>query len=221
MTFIQNYRLIAFCTTISLLTNTICPMHNALFAAINDRDIPHINALLDSKSDINKKNSAGASALMHATEKNFPEIVQLLIDRGGLVNDTNPHYGFTPLMLASLRGIAPMVDLLLAKNADPTVADDDNITPLQVVLCAQDRPEDTDIIQMLTYAASNSSSGGFVRKHTSANIKKRDALLKAQEDVKRAEGLSYMLTKTVVLKQFLTESLVRIVDEYAALPYKS
>lgn len=223
MIFIQNYRCILFCTIISLLTHTTYPMNKNLFSAVNAGDITLINALLDSKSDINQKNSNGESPLMVATEKNLPEIAQLLIDRKADVDDTNPLYGFTPLLLASLRGISPMVELLLTQKANPTIADQDNLTPLTIALCAHNRPGDTRIIQMLVHASANPQLQDTAKKKalqlTCSNKEKRKALIEAQEDVRRADALPLILS--INLKPFLPESLIQLIDEYAALPYKN
>lgn len=50
--------------------------------------------------------------------------VQLLLDAGAPVNERQSG-GFTPLMSAALNGDTPVLDLLLARGADPTLKDDE------------------------------------------------------------------------------------------------
>jgi ankyrin repeat protein len=50
--------------------------------------------------------------------------VQLLLDAGAPVNERQSG-GFTPVMSAAQNGDAPVLDLLLARGADPTLKDDE------------------------------------------------------------------------------------------------
>jgi uncharacterized protein len=50
--------------------------------------------------------------------------VQLLLDAGAPVNERQSG-GFTPVMSAAQNGDAPVLELLLARGADPTLGDDE------------------------------------------------------------------------------------------------
>lgn len=65
-------------------------------------------------------NRLGWTPLHYAASKARVETAKLLISHGAIINAPGPD-GTTPLMMAALAGSQPMVDLLLARGADPTM----------------------------------------------------------------------------------------------------
>jgi len=98
-------------------------MHAAAFG-----NLETLRLLLDRGAAVNAANDFGATALLWSARD--PEKARLLIEHGAGVNAASKQ-GRTPLMLASLRpGGAPTVALLLAKGADPKLADTHGNTAL-------------------------------------------------------------------------------------------
>jgi ankyrin repeat protein len=89
-----------------------------LMAATLYGDLDSVRSLLERGADPNAKNEAGATALMWAVPS-LPK-TQALIERGANVNARSDD-GRTPLMIAAgLRGGIQVVELLLARGADPS-----------------------------------------------------------------------------------------------------
>lgn len=65
-------------------------------------------------------NRLGWTPLHYAASKGRVETARMLIGHGAIVNAPGPD-GTTPLMMAALSGSKPMVELLLAQGADPTM----------------------------------------------------------------------------------------------------
>lgn len=77
-----------------------------------------------------------ASAVFFAATNGDREMVRLLLDGGGRINEGmrmevgGVEFWITPLLTATLRRDTAMVEYLLEKGADPNVGDGDKITPL-------------------------------------------------------------------------------------------
>ncbi|MEC5213384.1 ankyrin repeat protein [Polaromonas sp. CG_9.5] len=80
------------------------------------------------KTDVNKLNKKGESALMLAALKGNQEIAEKLIKKGGDVNKT----GWTPLHYAATGGSVPLINLLLENSAYIDAGSPNSTTPLMM-----------------------------------------------------------------------------------------
>lgn len=80
------------------------------------------------KTDVNKLNKKGESALMLAALKGNQEIAEKLIKKGGDVNKT----GWTPLHYAATGGWVPIINLLLENSAYIDAGSPNGTTPLMM-----------------------------------------------------------------------------------------
>ena len=107
-----------------------------LIDASNNSDIKRVQELLDSREDVNFIDDEGDTALMMATIRRQPDIVQLLLENGADPN-IQSNYGETPLMSASYRSYRPgstdIVKLLLKNGANPNIRDIEGSTALMLV----------------------------------------------------------------------------------------
>ena len=92
--------------------------------------------MLDSREDVNFIDDEGNIALMMATIRRQPDIVQLLLENGADPN-IQSNDGETPLMSASYRSYRPgstdIVKLLLKNGANPNIRDIEGSTALMLV----------------------------------------------------------------------------------------
>ena len=106
----------------------------ALIWASRSGSIEAINLLLDSGADVNLPGPTGddwdATPLQHAILQRQPAAVQLLLDRGGDPNRGAGPRSVAPLFLAAGDTDPTILKLLLAHGADPTVEDENGVTPL-------------------------------------------------------------------------------------------
>lgn len=73
-------------------------------------------------SSLEQRFEAGNTALLVATEKNLPSVVNYLLERGAKVDVQNKN-GTTPLMVAASRGNAEIVAMLIAHKANINTTD--------------------------------------------------------------------------------------------------
>ena len=118
-----------------------------------------LGAMLDTgKVDYARRNRYGGNALIPACERGHVETVRLLLDRSKIdVNHVN-NLGWTGLLEAVILSDGgprhiEIVRLLLAAGADPNIADNDGVTPLQHA-----RERRYDAIAALIRDAGNSLS---------------------------------------------------------------
>src|SRR4030095_412472 len=78
-----------------------------------------LRALLQQKADVNAPQVDGATALHWAVYRDDLESADQLIAAGAKIDVANRE-GFTPLIMASLYGHAPMIEKLLKAHADAT-----------------------------------------------------------------------------------------------------
>ena len=88
----------------------------ALLFAARSGDLTSAQQLVDAAANVNDADAWGVSATMMAAHAGFPEIVELLLDRGADANAVAP--GFTALHAAIMRRNTRMVTALLAHGAD-------------------------------------------------------------------------------------------------------
>ena len=100
-----------------------------LAAAVKERDVAAIQALLQQDADVSSPQADGATALHWAAYQDDLELVDRLIAAGANVNAAND-LSITPLALASTNGNAAIVRHLLEAGADPNVAGETGVTPL-------------------------------------------------------------------------------------------
>lgn len=110
-----------------------------LMQAARSGDADTVRLLLDAGADVNKRNAGGMTALSWATCANHPEIVQMLLAAGAMVNvpttrcgaavDSYCRTGCTELHIAALHGSTDCIPLLLAAGSDIEAQDMFGRTP--------------------------------------------------------------------------------------------
>jgi len=159
---------------ILLFTSTIYANDTALIDAADNGDINKVKALIDAadNGDINKVKALiksgvnvnsyyvpyGYSSLSVAIMSCHLEIVELLVENGADINDTNIR-GVTPLLDASwgnstvddYRTIVKIVKLLLLNGADPNIEDNKRTTPLMAASIVGN----IDIVKLLVNAGAS------------------------------------------------------------------
>ena len=112
----------------------------ALIWASRSGSIAAIKLLLDSGADVNLPGSTGddwdATPLQHAILQRQPAAVRLLLDRGADLNRGTGQGSPAPLLLAAGDTDPTILGLLLAHGADPTVEDENGVTPLSRAVSA-------------------------------------------------------------------------------------
>ncbi len=93
-------------------------LNDELWTAARKGDAAAVKTLLDRGADVNAKFRYGATALSYAADKGHVEVVKLLIERGADVNVKDTFYKSPPIIWATLKGHAPIVQALLDKNAE-------------------------------------------------------------------------------------------------------
>ncbi|MDE1828136.1 MAG: ankyrin repeat domain-containing protein [Candidatus Micrarchaeota archaeon] len=96
-----------------------------LFQAIQERDFGTFQDLLDLGVDVNKRNRQKCTLLYSASLIGDYKMVRALLEKGADVNALS--FGKTPLMVAasSIRPDPKIIDILLARGADPTIKNPD------------------------------------------------------------------------------------------------
>ncbi len=99
-----------------------------MYAAMHG-NVVCVNSLLAGGADVNAKDKSGETALLcvsalswavkpQVDTSNLAQVVRSLISSGADVNARESHFGYTPLMLASLFPSVALVDVLLSSGAD-------------------------------------------------------------------------------------------------------
>jgi len=65
-------------------------------------------------------------------QKNTPQTIRYIEERGWLVNENLNNYGWTALHLAAFQGDSDLVEYLLRKGADSTLTNNSGNTPLML-----------------------------------------------------------------------------------------
>lgn len=100
------------------------------FSAVNALHLPLLTALLNSGVSANTADEEGATLLMAAALRGWPDGVRLLLARGADANAQDSR-GMTPLAWAAEAAAADVARILLAAGTDPRVPDSRGVTPLQ------------------------------------------------------------------------------------------
>jgi ankyrin repeat protein len=110
------------------------PPDSPLIQAARTGALDTITRLVDSGADLNLPGPTGddwdATPLQHAILARQPGAVRLLLERGADPNRVAGPNAPAPLLLAAGDTDPTFVNLLLAHGADPTVEDDNGVTPL-------------------------------------------------------------------------------------------
>ena len=108
------------------------PLH---YATLRD-SISTVDKLINNKAEINKKNHKGETALYLAVQQNSLEMIRYLINQGADVN-AQTRKGNTALHLAAANGFQEATNLLITAGADLKIKNNEDMTPLQVVIETQ------------------------------------------------------------------------------------
>jgi ankyrin repeat protein len=96
--------------------------HTALHTSIRRRDTAWLRYLLTVGANPNLPDKQGVTPLMLASQLGYIEGIEMLASKGAKVDAPNDA-GETPLILAIHRHDMPMVRILLAGGADPSLSD--------------------------------------------------------------------------------------------------
>src|SRR5438132_5283066 len=88
--------------------------------------------------------------------KGFGDTAAVLVDAGAEINRANPQTGATPLNEAAIEGLAPVVGLLLARNADVAIKDNAGFSPIENAV----RFHHTGVAELLLAAEKNAGTAG-------------------------------------------------------------
>jgi ankyrin repeat protein len=117
----------ALCLT--ALLHAAAPTATVVDAAMQDNK-DAARTLLKQGADVNSAQGDGMTALHWAVQKGDVELAQMLLYAGANVKATTRVGGYTPLLVASKIGNAPMIDTLIAGGADPNTPTINGTTPL-------------------------------------------------------------------------------------------
>ena len=102
-----------------------------LYRAAGDPDIEQLKLHIAKKTDVNKADERGTTALVYAANVGSLEAVKLLVQAGAQVNAKGPD-GRTALIGAAQAGHKEIIDVLLAAGADAKVKDESRTTALHL-----------------------------------------------------------------------------------------
>jgi ankyrin repeat protein len=95
-----------------------------------------VRALLKDGADVNTALGDGMTALHYATARHDVEMAKILLYAGANVKATTRIGGYTPLLIASRDGDAPMIETLVAAGADANSATTNGTTALMLASAA-------------------------------------------------------------------------------------
>jgi ankyrin repeat protein len=108
------------------------PSTSPVADAARDGDRDAVRALLREGGDVNAAQGDGMTALHWAALRNDVELAEILLYAGANVKATTRLGAYTPLVLASRNGNAPMVETLLKAGADAGVSTSTGTTALML-----------------------------------------------------------------------------------------
>lgn len=116
---------------VALNRNGISP----LFLAVQNGNAEIVDKLLKAGADPNTLSESGETILMTAASTGKPDVVALLLAGGALVNQRDPEFKQTALMIAVREGQSPVVDQLLRYGAEVDAATRVGPTPAYYPPC--------------------------------------------------------------------------------------
>ena len=168
-----------------------------------------VRALLKDGADVNTALGDGMTALHYAASKHDLEMAKILLYAGANVKATTRIGGYTPLLIASRDGDAPMIETLLASGADANSATTNGTTALMLASAAGH----VDAVKALLAKNANINAKESVKGETPIAF----AAAFGRADVIRelaARGADVNLrTKVQDLSAFAKEELERLIAE--------
>jgi ankyrin repeat protein len=103
----------------------------ALIYGIRDGKFKIAEYLLEAGADHGLTDKRGFTPLHIAVARNDIRLVQCLLDHGAAINVRTKNDGRTPLMIAAAAGFTEIVEMLLSREADPSIVDSGGKSPLE------------------------------------------------------------------------------------------
>lgn len=86
--------------------------------------------MLEYKPDLKAEDHVGNNLLLVAIENNLEEVTTKLIEKDEININQQNDYGYTAILFAAEKGNFSIVKLLLGKNADPTIPNEEGYLPI-------------------------------------------------------------------------------------------
>ncbi len=103
-----------------------------LHVAIMNNDEKTTRFLIEKNADVNIQDQGGASALHRATRANFERMVNILLEAEKLDINIQVNEGYTPIMRAISTGRSDIIMLLIAKNPDCKIRNNQGKTMIEL-----------------------------------------------------------------------------------------
>lgn len=190
----------------------------SLFDALRRDDTAALAAAVTVAADVNTPDETGTTPLMYAVLYARPAIVELLLDRGAVVNAANS-YGSTALMWAAPR--TPLVRILLSRGADVNAKASDGTTPLVVA----GRVGNVEAMQAMIASGADTKSPGtrtllLTAAYTAPGSAVREYLQSLRITVESADDLAGPVIARYAGNQPVFEQLLAAgLDPHGPVPF--
>jgi len=115
---LMYYAIIFICIMlISVAHGSDANLYPDLWAACSVGGIKEVKRIVNKKIDINQRDAAGSTALIHAALSGNTEVIEFLISKGAKVNVYEKSMGLSPLSGAAANGHKAAVIVLLNNGA--------------------------------------------------------------------------------------------------------
>jgi len=111
-----------------------CFSYNKLYKAVKESHTTFIENFFEKCGDVNAKSDQGYTFLHWATVSGHIEMVKLLLNKEGIDVNTKDDYNNTPLHMAARYGYKNIAESLLERDANITVINIFNDTPLDLAV---------------------------------------------------------------------------------------